>query len=238
MAVRLPDMHASRGFLGRQDAELRARHGRHTMSETTASTDAQRSTPPHRCVNCATPLQTPLICGNCKQIGPVDGLSHFDLLGVPARFDLDVDRLRARYLELARAVHPDRFPNAVGDLAAICLRTNARLNEAFRVLSAPTSRAEYLLELAGGPSAADDKHVPQEVLAETLMLREEIDEARTAGDSATLERLRKTISAGRERYVDEVSAVARQLPGDDDQRRALRTALNALKYYDKMLEQL
>lgn len=185
-------------------------------------------------------MNSPLFCANCHTLYPAEGLNHFELLGLEPAYDLDPAELRRRYLQCSREVHPDHHPPQAadnGDAAAVSLRTTARLNEAYRVLADPLLRAEYLLELLGGRSSADDKSVPQQVLTRTLMLREEIEEAREDGDEKALRELRERARSLRDEALTHVADLARRLPGSDETRRELRQRLNAVKYYQKLLEQ-
>lgn len=187
---------------------------------------------PAKCAACHCPLEFPAVCTGCHRLVTTD-VDHFALLGLPREFDLDPGELRRRYFRLLREIHPDRRP--AGSDAE---RISAQANRAFEVLGHPVLRAEYLLELTGGPSAVDDKTVAPEVLAETLSLREEIDEARERGDAAALESIRRTVGESQRRLQADVESLARRLPGEAQVGRELRHALNALKYTQRILEQL
>ena len=39
-------------------------------------------------------------------------MNYFELFAMPSSFELNLNELRAKYLELQRAVHPDKFANA------------------------------------------------------------------------------------------------------------------------------
>ncbi len=200
--------------------------------------DVPRRTVPAKCVACERPLDSPLFCSSCRRLYPAEGLSFFELFGLPAGYEVDAAEVRRRYFELARDIHPDRIGSGAGETQGLSMRVAAQLNEAYRVLLDPVLRAEYLLELAGGPSAADDKQVPQEVLMDTLMLREEIEEAKAAGDQAALDRLGPDVQSRFDATLEEVAALARALPGSAETGAALRGKLNAIRYYRKLLEQL
>jgi molecular chaperone HscB len=190
---------------------------------------------PVKCTSCDRPLASPLFCDQCHSLYPADGVNHFELLGVETTYDLAPAALRQKYLQVSRGVHPDYHGTAD---SALSLRLSAQLNEAHRVLSDPVLRAEYLLELHGGKSARDDKSVPQDVLNTSLLLREEIQEARQAGDAAALEQTRAEVRRHFDETLARVAELARQLPGDDSVRQHLRTALNSLKYHQKLLAEL
>src|SRR5437868_8503577 len=105
---------------------------------------------------------------------------HFDRLGLPRRFALDPAILERHYLARSRVVHPDYHTGAsAADLAA-SLELSAAVNEAYNTLKDPFTRADYLLALEGGPTAAQQKQLPQAFLAEMLELRERVEEARAA----------------------------------------------------------
>ena len=182
-------------------------------------------------------MNSPLFCGNCRTLHPATDLSHFELIGLPPRYDLDATELRRKYLHCSRDIHPDHH-GGVPEKADLSLRTSARLNEAYRILSDPLLRAEYLLELLGGKSSAEDKTVPQEVLAQTLLFREEIEEAQAASDHDALAVLEPQVRALRDAAMESAVDLARRLPGSDELRVQLRQKLNAIKYYQKLLEQL
>ncbi len=193
---------------------------------------------PARCQQCHKPLESPLYCAACHQLYPADGLDYFSLLGTSPRYDVDIELLRRRYFQIARDVHPDRLSASDPQHQALGLRIIAKLNEAYRVLLDPVLRAEYLLKLSAGDETLDEKRVPPELLAETLELREQIEQARAAGDQNTLAELRSRIEQGHRRVLERIAELARRLPGDAALRQELRTSLNAVRYYQKMLAEL
>jgi molecular chaperone HscB len=192
---------------------------------------------PAKCTACNRPMDSPLFCGSCHTLHPPEGLNLFQIFELSPTFDVDLAELRRRYLRSSRAIHPDHHGSSAS-AAALSLRTSARLNEAYRVLSDPLSRAEYLLELAGGNSSAADKSVPREVLTQTLMLREEIEEARLAGDLERLQNVGAEVQNMRDEALKVAAELARQLPATESVRQQLRQKLNAVKYYQKLVESL
>ncbi len=96
--------------------------------------------------------------------------NHFELFGLPQTFDLDRGKLDARYRELQRQVHPDRFASAGDQARRVSMQQAARLNEAYQVLKDPLRRGRYLLELRG--MDFDDQ---QQSLRDTAFLMEQMD---------------------------------------------------------------
>ena len=200
-----------------------------------ATANGTGKTTPAKCRSCNRPMDTPLFCSDCHTLHPADGSSYFELLGFEPAYDLDEGDLRRRYLQASREIHPDRHGSEADD-AALSVRVSAQLNEAFRVLGDPVLRAEYLLELVGGQPSSLDKSVPQEVLTQTLMLREEIEEARAAGDAATLAGCRQQAQRLHDESGQAAADLARQMPGDVALRKQLRQTLNTVRYYQKILD--
>jgi molecular chaperone HscB len=194
------------------------------------------------CWSCEKDAGTGVLCGSCGALQPPDAAAdHFAVLGVARRYELDVGELEARYKDLSRKVHPDRFARADPRARRASLQRTVQLNEAWRTLKDPVRRAEYLLELAGGRKMAsagsvgseDDRAVPPALLMEALERREELADARMAGDHA---RVRRLGEATRARVADAMKAIAAGFEAGrlDDVARALV----ALRYERRFLDEV
>ena len=158
----------------------------------------------------------------------------FDLLDVPARFDLDPEALRQRMLERTAASHPDRFDDPV-EQADAAERT-AALNGAYRELADPERRARLLLKRAGQEAGSDDdESLPPAMLMEVMEVREELEAATEAGDAAKLAELRRWAEGQRAEHFIALEAHFGKSEVDGA---AVRKTLNALRYVQRMLEQM
>ena len=149
---------------------------------------------------------------------------HFARLGLPRRFVVDAAALERAYLAHSRAVHPDyHAAGAAGDLAA-STELSAAVNEAYNTLRDPFARAEHLLALLGGPSAAEDKAVEPAFLAEMMDFRERIE----AGE---VEAVRGELADRAADFEARIAAAFARVENDANpaHRVAVRKALNALK---------
>jgi molecular chaperone HscB len=161
-------------------------------------------------------------------------LDHFERLGLPRTFLVDAAALEKNYLERSRLVHPDHTGNDPASLEA-----SAALNEAYAVVRDPGRRAEYLLSLAGGPSAASVSQPPAEFLEEMLELRMAIEEAKV--DPATRIDLERSLVERRARLLDEAGQRLESLESAADRAVALtaiRQTLNAAKFINGLLRDL
>jgi molecular chaperone HscB len=168
---------------------------------------------------------------------------HFQRLGLPRRFSVDASGLERTYLALSRAIHPDYHLTGPDAELSASLELSAALNEAYNTLRDPFTRADYLLNLEGGPSATEHKQLPQNFLAEMLEAREEVELAR--GTPAKVAKLDEEFSKRLAGIMEQVgSTFARyESPGADDRERVnlrsrIRGQLNAAKYVRGLLRDL
>jgi molecular chaperone HscB len=134
-----------------------------------------------------------------EEIKPLSPMgSYFDLLGVPVAAEDAI--LTRRFHELSRIYHPDRWATADSATQTAALDSSALVNDAYRTLKDPFTRAEYLLRRERGTRPDDTKDSatkpPQELFAQVLELQEalmEYQEARLDDDDATMARLRPTL---------------------------------------------
>jgi molecular chaperone HscB len=124
--------------------------------------------------------------------------SHFDLFGLPPAFAVDQQRLESAYREIQSRVHPDRFAQAGDAERRASLQWTTRVNEAYRTLRNPVSRASHLLALNGVDVAFEtNTAMPAQFLMGQMELREALEEATQSKDITALEALQKRIDADR-----------------------------------------
>jgi molecular chaperone HscB len=109
--------------------------------------------------------------------------SDFELFAVPARFAQDAGALDARWKELQREAHPDRFAAQGVAAQRQAMQWSVRINEAYQRLKNPLKRAAYLCELAGAPvNAENNTAMPAQFLIEQMQWREALDDATDEAD--------------------------------------------------------
>jgi molecular chaperone HscB len=166
--------------------------------------------------------------------------SYFEILGLPERFDLDGAELERAYHERSRALHPDRFATAPAAERVAVLQRSMALNEAYKALKKPQSRAEYLLGRAGVTIGGNERLDPT-FLMEILELREELAEARHGGDLALIGRLEAAMKARQQSTLAQLAPLfARAAVAGPDRAAALaeiKDALILLRYVVRYLEE-
>lgn len=112
----------------------------------------------------------------------------FELFAVPHRFAQDRAQLDARWKELQREAHPDRFAAQGAAAQRVAMQWSVRINEAYQRLKDPLKRAAYLCELHGAPIRAEDNTaMPAQFLMQQMQWREALEEAETPAQLDALE---------------------------------------------------
>ena len=128
--------------------------------------------------------------------------SDFELFGLPERFAQDGAAIDARWKELQREAHPDRFAAEGAAAQRAAMQWSVRINEAYRRLKDPLQRAAYLCELRGAPiNAQDNTAMPTKFLIEQMEWREALEEAQ--GEEA-LERLEQELRRARQEVLADI----------------------------------
>ena len=112
----------------------------------------------------------------------------FELFGLPRQFAQERAAIDARWKELQREAHPDKFAAQGAAAQRVAMQWSVRINEAYQRLKDPLKRAAYLCELHGAPIRAEDNTaMPTAFLMQQMQWREALDEAASAADLDALE---------------------------------------------------
>ncbi len=121
-------------------------------------------------------------------------MDYFTLFGLPAGYEIDTQALAARFQDLQRQYHPDKFASGTPAEQLAAVQHSATINQAWQTLRNPLSRAEYLLSRHGFDLSSEQHTVRDTAfLMEQLELREELDEIEQAKDEARLETFIKRV---------------------------------------------
>ncbi len=118
--------------------------------------------------------------------------NYFDLFQLPQQFNIELAVLDSHYRKLLAEVHPDKFVNASSAERMQSMQKATLANEAYQTLKQPTSRARYLLQLAGiATEEENNTAMPADFLMAQMEWREAMDDARFAKDISALDALLK-----------------------------------------------
>jgi molecular chaperone HscB len=126
--------------------------------------------------------------------------TDFELFDLPPTFAQDRASLDARWKELQREAHPDRFAAQGAVAQRVAMQWSVRINEAYQRLKDPIRRATYLCKLNGAPIDAEhNTAMPPEFLMQQMEWRETLDEV--ANDGKALQALHDEVDAARRRAL-------------------------------------
>jgi molecular chaperone HscB len=153
--------------------------------------------------------------------------NDFEIFGVPVQFAQDGAALDARWKDLQREAHPDRFTTADALAQRQAMQWSVRINEAYQRLKDPLKRAAYLCEMNGAPIQAENNTaMPAAFLMQQMQWREDLDEASGVDD---LERMADAVTATRR---DMLQALARTADDEHDYP-ALAQQVRALMFVER-----
>lgn len=157
-------------------------------------------------------------------------MDHFARLGLPAALELDGVALDRAYFTAQRQWHPDRFVGRPPEERAKASTEAAGLNDAYRTLKDPLSRAVYLAGLKGVELPGDGKTIDDpELLMEAMEAREALHEA------ATPEAVDALAAQARQDTEQALAGLGTLFLRHD--KAAIRKALLRLRYLDKFAEE-
>ena len=110
--------------------------------------------------------------------------NDFELFGLIQKFSQDLQAIDARWKELQREAHPDKFVGQGASAQRVAMQWSVRINEAYQRLKSPLNRAAYLCELNDSPvNAEKNTAMSASFLMQQIEWREELDEAETIEDT-------------------------------------------------------
>lgn len=106
--------------------------------------------------------------------------TDFELFQLAEQFAQDRGQLDARWKDLQREAHPDKFTSHGAAAQRVAMQWSVRINEAYQRLRDPVKRAAYICELHNAPiNAENNTAMPSAFLMQQIELREELDDAKT-----------------------------------------------------------
>jgi len=195
---------------------------------------------PITCWSCGAATSGAHFCAKCGKIQPLPkGTDYFAFFGLPQKLRIDSADLEKRFHSLSWKLHPDNFVRASENERELSLARSSELNDAYRALSTPLGRVEYLLAHNGMRKEGQKKQqAPPELLEEVFELNESLDELREAreagGDAASTAKVREKLQDAEKTFTEKLEDVDAQLDSisaewdaviDADNNEATRRAL-------------
>ena len=117
--------------------------------------------------------------------------NYFEFYGLTESFHPDPVEVKAKYYELSRRYHPDRFAQQETGRRVEALTMAALNNKVYKTLSDPDATMAYILRAAGVLEEEEKYNLPPDFLMEMLDLNDQVSDYE---QEPTNEALRKQLS--------------------------------------------
>ena len=143
-------------------------------------------------------------------------VNYFELYNIPLSFHPDADKVKAKYYELSRTYHPDRFTMATPDEQAHALQLSSANNEAYKTLKNEYATMAYILKLKGVLEDEEKYNLPPDFLMEMMELNEAISEIEMGDDSNAVTNAQTILDQQLEEWQKQAYPLTKQYDSADD----------------------
>ena len=143
--------------------------------------------------------------------------TDFELFQLPVQYAQPRELLDARWKELQREAHPDKFAAQGAAAQRLAMQWSVRINEAYQRLKDPLQRAAYLCEMHGAAIRAENNTaMPPAFLIQQMEWREALEDASTL---AQLEQIAQETAAA---HKTQLAVIEHALDVEKDYAKAAR----------------
>jgi molecular chaperone HscB len=165
--------------------------------------------------------------------------NDFELFGLSLQFAQDRTAIDARWKDLQREAHPDKFAAQGAAAQRVAMQWSVRINEAYQRLKDPLKRAAYLCELHGAAvNAENNTAMPGAFLMQQMEWREALEDASKADD---LDQISLQVSSTRRELLqkcEQLLDLQQDYPAAVQQVRALMFIERFARDVDARLDQM
>jgi len=109
--------------------------------------------------------------------------NFFELFELPVSYEVDLNQVQKKYMDLQKQVHPDKFANASDAEKRLSMQQTSWINEAQTTLKDPVLRATYLLKLKGTDiNLENETTMDAAFLMQQLEMRERLEHIKKEDD--------------------------------------------------------
>lgn len=138
--------------------------------------------------------------------------NYFEFYSLPESFILDEKALKHTYYKFSREYHPDFHANETQDKQQEILQLSTQNTNAYRTLSDPDLRMQYILKAHGLLDEGGKNELPADFLMEMMELNEELMELEFDFDAAKLHEIGEKSSGVMAELENDILPVLQRYP--------------------------
>jgi len=134
-------------------------------------------------------------------------MNYFDFYGIPQSFHLDESLVKRKFYELSKTYHPDFYINHPEEKQQEILELSTQNNKTYQILSNPSKRLEYILQLNNHALECEKYQLPQEFLMEMMDINEALMDLEFEPNPSALENISRQIAEIEEALKKELNSL-------------------------------
>ncbi len=138
--------------------------------------------------------------------------NYFEFYDLPLSFTVDQSQLKKKFYEFSKQYHPDFYVNESQEKQDEILEISTINNKAYKVLSDPLKRTEYILQMHDLLSEGDKYALPQDFLMDMMDVNEALMDMEFDPDPSRLMDITAQVDELEKRLFDQL----KELTGEFD----------------------
>jgi molecular chaperone HscB len=137
----------------------------------------------------------------------MDSKNYFQFYDLPLSFQVDEALLKKKFYAFSKEFHPDFYANETQEKQDEVMELSTLNNKAYKVLSDPLKRIEYILELNNLLAEGDKYTLPQDFLMDMMDVNEALMDMEFDPDPSRLVEITAEVDQLETALFDELKAL-------------------------------
>ena len=166
-------------------------------------------------------------------------MNYFELFGLPIGFQVDTQKLRAAFMEIQKATHPDKFAQGNPDEQEAALEQSSMANKGYTLLNQKERILPYVLEILGILTPDEKYALEPDFLMEMMDVNETIMDLQFDPDAEKLAQVKAEIANVEQSLNNELLSHTDRFPDvSQDQQEDRLIKIKDIYYRNKYIQRL